>query len=66
MQLTDDEVNRVRQWFDSVQDCSPEYLEPADCELAARLYQRLGTRVPQSLIDATLRAEPAQYRGGSR
>lgn len=37
MQLTDQELNLIRQWFNAVEDLAPEYLEPADRELGKRI-----------------------------
>ena len=50
LDLTEQDIDRLRQWFDAVQDVSPKYLEPADFDLARRIYERLGMRVPLSLI----------------
>ena len=49
MTLTPAELHIVHQWFDAVQDVTPEYLGPIDYELAIRLYEQLGMRVPDSL-----------------
>lgn len=51
MDLTTPDLNLMRQWFDAVQDVSPEYLEAKDFALARRLYERLGIRVPNSMKD---------------
>lgn len=62
------DIDRCRQWFDSVQDVNPKYLEQADYELAARLYLQLGMRIPSSIgskLDAALDAlHGAGARGG--
>lgn len=47
--LTLDELELCRQWFDSVQDTNPAYLEQKDYALAKKLYERLGCRVPNSI-----------------
>jgi hypothetical protein len=49
MQLEVNELELVRQWLDSVQDVSPAYLKQQDYELARRIYQSLGRRVPGSM-----------------
>lgn len=49
MELTNDELNLCRQWFDAVQDLNPQYLEPSDFVLAKKIYEQLGMRVPDSI-----------------
>ncbi|MGL5480370.1 MAG: hypothetical protein ACRDC7_00640 [Aeromonas veronii] len=49
MQLTPAELATVRQWFDSVHDVTPAYLQQGDYDLAKRIYERLGWRVPESI-----------------
>lgn len=49
MHLTPEEVNLARQWFNSVHDVSPSYLEPRDYALAVRLYEAMGLRVPRDV-----------------
>lgn len=50
MELTKEELSLCRQWFGSVQDLNPAYLEEADFELAKKLYEALGMRVPHSVL----------------
>ncbi len=45
----ENELNRIREWFDSVQDVNPKYLESKDYDLAKRIYEALGQRVPDSV-----------------
>jgi hypothetical protein len=49
MDLTEAEVNLIRQWFNAVQDLNPKYLEAEDYALARRIHAELGAPVPQSL-----------------
>lgn len=49
MRLELEELDIVRQWFDSVHDVTPAYLLQRDYELAKRIYERLGWRVPESI-----------------
>jgi len=49
--LSADEVHLVREWFDSVQDLSPDYLEPRDYTLAQRVYEAVGMRVPNDVSE---------------
>lgn len=49
MQLGQGELETIRQWFDSVHDVTPAYLQQRDYELAKRIYERLGWRVPESI-----------------
>jgi hypothetical protein len=51
MTLTGQELDLMRQWFDAVQDLNPDYLEAADYEMAAKIYKKLGMRVPNSIAD---------------
>jgi hypothetical protein len=53
----DGDANLCRQWFDSMQDEHPGYLELQDYQLAARLYLQCGMRIPNSIgskLDAAL------------
>lgn len=50
MELTMEEANLVRQWFNAVQDLNPHYLMLPDYELARKIYDRLGIRVPSSIL----------------
>jgi hypothetical protein len=52
VQLTDDELDVCRQWFNSVQDTNGGYLTGHDYALAEKLYLRLGLRVPNSVKQA--------------
>lgn len=63
--LTESEIDRVRQWFNSAQDVNPKYLEPADFDLAARIYQILGMRLPDSIRSKMTPNLQAQARAGS-
>lgn len=45
MELTDKELNLIRQWFDAVEDVLPEYLGKADVKLGQRIQRHLGFRV---------------------
>ena len=45
MGLTREELDLCRQWFNAVQDVSPEYLGAADCALMVRISERLGYKV---------------------
>lgn len=48
-QLTTEELNLARQWFNAVQDLNPGYLDQADYSLAAKIHEALGVRVPNSI-----------------
>ncbi len=52
VQLTDDELDVCRQWFNSVQDTNGGYLTGHDYVLAEKLYLHLGLRVPDSVKQA--------------
>jgi len=51
MEVTKDELNLIRQWFDAVQDALPKYLMQDDYRLAIRIYEDLVQRVPHSILD---------------
>jgi hypothetical protein len=57
MKLARDDLDLFRQWFDNVQDVNPQYLEAADFQLAARLYNELGMRVPNSISERLVKGE---------
>lgn len=57
MKITDEELDLVRQWFDAAQDLNRSYLEPHDYSLARKIYQRLGIRVPSSILENGLNDE---------
>jgi len=46
MNLTKDDAEIVRQWFDALEDTRPDYIETKDYALAKRLYEFLEMRVP--------------------
>lgn len=48
MQLTVEELNMIRQWFNAVEDMSPEYLEYADRELGKRITEYLNQQTRDS------------------
>lgn len=37
MELTNEELNLARQWFNAVDDLSPKYLEQSDRDLAVKI-----------------------------
>lgn len=47
--LSEEENHVCRRWFDSLQDMHPAYLGVRDYVLAAKLYQRCGMRIPNSI-----------------
>jgi len=49
--LTEQDHERIRQWFSVVQDLNPAYLVAEDYVLAKRLYEKLGLRVPNSITE---------------
>lgn len=54
-----EKLNLYRQWFNAVQDLHPAYLEYADYALAKEIYERLGARVPHSILRALSLPLPA-------
>ena len=49
--FTEEQLNLIREWFDSVQDINPDYLEPKDYALAKIIYEQLNMRVPSSILE---------------
>lgn len=49
MGFSEQELHRLRQWFDHAQDTDEAFLDADDYALARRLYERLGMRVPDSM-----------------
>lgn len=49
MDLTREELDLCRQWFNAVVDIAPEYLDKDDYRLAIRLYETLGHFIPEDL-----------------
>ena len=43
-QLSDEQLHRIRQWFDTVQDLNPSFFEKGDYILAKFIYESLGMR----------------------
>lgn len=50
-ELTRNELDLCRQWFDAVLDLSPQYLEAPDFQLAAKIHAALGLRLAHSVRD---------------
>jgi hypothetical protein len=44
-------LNLFRQWFDAVQDLNPLYLKVDDYRQARLIYEKLGMRVPHSILE---------------
>jgi hypothetical protein len=51
--LTTEDLDRIRSWFDCIQDTNTGFLEQADFHLADRLYRHLSIRVPSSIEKET-------------
>ncbi len=45
------DADLARQWFDAVQDLNPQFLGKKDYVLAKKLYEKLGMRVPNSILE---------------
>ena len=46
-----DEVDRIRQWFDSLEDTNTAYLVREDYVLAKKIFKKLEMRVPGSILE---------------
>lgn len=53
MEISPKELEIIRQWFDCLQDTNPGYLTPEDYQLAKRIYDLRGIRVPDSIVVKT-------------
>lgn len=62
IQLTEEEANLVRQWFNAVQDINPAYLKEPDFKLAAKVYEACNARLPQSITQHLVVAEQRKYQ----
>lgn len=51
MKITAEQANIFRQWFDSLQDTHPEFLDQEDYKLAAKLYEICDMKLPNSILD---------------
>ena len=61
-ELTYEQLNLVRQWFNSVQDCNPKYLQDEDYFLAADIHEMLGMKFKHEVITG----EPIAYSFDNR
>jgi hypothetical protein len=52
MDLTNRELNLIRQWCNSVQDLGPDYLEEEDYRLQVKVLRSLNRRVPHDVLRA--------------
>lgn len=50
MELTPEEIEMARQWFDHVYDTNPAFLRRTDYQLAVRLYEAVGLRPSNRLL----------------
>lgn len=57
MELTDEELHLVRQWFESVEDTNRVFLNQTDYALAIKIYENLDMKVYPRLIEG--RDKPA-------
>lgn len=48
-ELSKDDLDLIRQWFNAVEDINPDYLNSDDYKLAKRIYNMLGVKVPRSV-----------------
>ena len=51
MELAEDELSLIREWFDSVQELSPDYLEEKDYRLQVKVLRALNRRVPHDVLE---------------
>lgn len=68
MELSEKELQRLCEWFGSVQDTNPTYLEQGDFMLASRLYLATGRRVTNEMREKAgpvARSKPAALCAGS-
>ena len=51
MEFNTHEIDLLRQWFNSVQDCNPEYLNEEDFKLAKKLGSIKRTPLPREHVE---------------
>lgn len=51
MNLTDDEVRIIKEWFCVVNSMYPTYFSESDYKLASKIYERLHLTVPSAIIE---------------
>lgn len=51
MELSEQELHLIQQWFDIAQDFTSPSLDRQDYLLARRIYEALAMRVPHSISD---------------
>lgn len=49
--FTAEGLDRLRLWFDTVQDRDPAYMSKVDYYMARRIHECLGLRVPDSITE---------------
>lgn len=49
IELSEFELNLIREWFDLAQDTHPKFLGKNDYELAKKIYTACNMRVPNSI-----------------
>lgn len=49
MHMEEKDLDLIRQWFNAVQDLNIQYLKKPDYELAKKVYEAVGLRVPYSI-----------------
>lgn len=69
MELSDKELQTLCEWFGSVQDTNPAYLEQKDFLLGCRLYLAAGRRPTAEMLKragaATRTSRPAELSAGA-
>jgi hypothetical protein len=64
MEISGNDLHRVRQWFDAIQDTNPAYLEIGDFVLAKRIYESFSQYVPRSITERISSPAPVDPGGG--
>lgn len=47
--MNKEDLNRIRQWFNAVQDLNSAFLDVGDYQLVSRVHKELGIRMPDSI-----------------
>lgn len=66
LDLSPDDLDRLRQWYNALQDTASAYLQPADAELAQRIGEAIGWATPGRPGRASNSAFWQGYAAGKR
>lgn len=59
--ISNNDLNLIRQWFNSIYDTNTSYLYKEDYQLAMRINKHLGMQVPKAQHRSYRRADKLEY-----